>query len=189
MQIAFVILVAILSVGAAIALNGGTSNRDDIAQAHDGDNASAPTVSATESVSGTTGTTTAVGDVISLPSSKFGQLTLVRSGSSPPISSADALQIVRGSIAGPLTDQITSTFGLATFGHRDAEGRWVGDMNVRLANGEIIDHIENRPMWIVDVAGIEGAVGGEPTEPYNHVVFAVDIGSRGVVFVWSYPGT
>lgn len=132
---------------------------------------------------------TATGEVIPLPASKFGQLTVIRSGSAPTLSSADALEIVRGSIAGPLTDQISSTFGLATFGHRDAHGQWVGDMNVRLANGEIIDHIENRPMWIIDVAGIEGAVGGEPTEPYNHVVFAVDIESRSVVFVWSYPGT
>ncbi len=188
LQLGVVIVVAILSVGVAIALNSGKADQRLVGESRMiGDEVAQPTQSA-DGVLTTPSETPAIGDVVPLPSSKYSDLTLVRTGTAPTISSTEALDIVRNSITAPLTDQISSSFGLATFGTRDTRGIWVGDQNVRLPNGEIIDHIENRPMWIIDVGGVEGAVGGPTTRPYNHVVFAVDAMTRGVVFVWSYPG-
>lgn len=68
---------------------------------------------------------------------------------------------------------------------------WIGNRNIPLPTGEILDHIDSRPMWIVDVGGVEGFYGGEPglsVPPYNHVVYAVDDLTQAVLFAWSYPG-
>lgn len=188
MQLGAVAVVAIFSVGLAIVLNGGSADQRGSGQAQLLSGAAASATQSTEGISATPGASPAIGAVIPLPSSNYGELTLISTGTPPSITSAEAIDIVRRSVTAPLTDQITSTFGLATFGQRGADGRWVGDQNVRLPDGEIVDHIENRPMWIVDVGGLEGAVGGQTTRQYNHVVFAVDTMTRGVVLVWSYPG-
>lgn len=153
-----------------------------------------PTVSGDATAAQTPGSTTtpAPGEVILLPASPYGQLTLVYADTPPAISEAAAIELARGWSSEPLGDDITATFGLATFGQPGVDGApWIGNRNIPLPTGELLDHIDSRPMWIVDVGSVEGFYAGEPglsLPPYNHVVYAVDDMTQAVVLVWSYPG-
>ncbi|HUZ02869.1 MAG TPA: hypothetical protein VMU89_21215 [Thermomicrobiaceae bacterium] len=139
--------------------------------------------------------TPAIGGVIALPASQSGDLTLVRTTRSPTFSQQAAMQLVEdlgvpfglgGDYLGkPVT--VTAAYGLGTFGHWDpVAGAWIGDLHIPLKGTDIVlDHIEHRPMWILDYGNVV-AYGSQTT--FNHAVYAVDEETRTVLLAWFYQG-
>lgn len=119
-------------------------------------------------------------------------LTLVPVTVAPLISKAEALQIVRDKIPAPVVhnnDPVVAMYGLATFGKPGEVGKpWLGDRNIPLPTGEVLDHIENRPMWILDFGNIPGGISSRADSGHNHVVYAVDAQTRAILLIWSYAG-
>lgn len=140
------------------------------------------------------------GEVITLPASRAGELTLVDTGATPLISQEQAMQAVAdlgvpwglgGRWQGkPVT--VSAAHGLATFGRPGENGKpWVGDRNILLPNGKRLDHIEDRPMWIIDYGNTIGYGGGCPECPpaiFDHTVYAVDTQTEAVLKIWFYKG-
>ena len=62
-------------------------------------------------------------------------------------------------------------------------GSWIGHRNIALPTGEVLDHIENRPVWIIDYGNTIG-YGSQAT--FNHTVYAVDHLTGGVMLIWFY---
>jgi hypothetical protein len=84
---------------------------------------------------------------------------------------------------------LTAAHGLATFGWLGSDGGWRGLRRVPLPDGTILDHIDGRPMWILDFGNVHADPGGNPTTPIptpNHAVFAVDDQAGAVIAVWTY---
>ena len=83
---------------------------------------------------------------------------------------------------------VTAAYGIGTFGHSGGPGQpWIGDRNVPLkGTNTVLDHIENRPMWILDYGNVI-AYGTQAT--FNHAVYAIDIQTRSVLMIWFYQGT
>jgi hypothetical protein len=148
--------------------------------------------------------TPAVGEVIPLPADlkMCADLSLVRAAVPPAISQQAAMQAIAdqwgvpwalgGQWEGkPVTVQ--AWYGLATFGEPNRNGQgWIGDRNIRLITGEVLDHIENRPVWIIDygntVFHAAGCPGCPPPPKYNPTVYAVDVLTGTVMMVWPYVG-
>ena len=76
---------------------------------------------------------------------------------------------------------VEATFGLATLGSATEDGSWIGDRNIPLPTGEVLDHIENRPVWIIDYGNTIGY-----SWRFNHSVYAVDDATGGVMVIWVY---
>ncbi len=82
----------------------------------------------------------------------------------------------------PIT--VTTTFGLVTEGYRGPDGGWGGMLNIPLRDctvtaictdsGKVLDHVENRPIWLIDIEGIRQPSGGPNAKPTNHVVYGID---------------
>lgn len=87
---------------------------------------------------------------------------------------------------------IQAYYGLATFGGLGFNGVWEGERNIPLPSGEVLDHIEGRPMWIIDYGNTTFVAGGCPDCPeppdYDHSVYAVDAATGEVWIVWGYVG-
>lgn len=125
-------------------------------------------------------------------------LTLRRTDSEPPISQNEAMEAVydlgvpwgRGDDweRGPVT--VDAHYGLATFGEQGNDEVWLGPRNVPLPSGEVLDHVEERPMWIIDYGNTVFHASGCPdcAEPpdYDHTVYAIDAETAEVWFVWGY---
>ena len=148
-------------------------------------------------IQGTASVSVGASQVISLPYFSALNLSAIKP-ISPPLHSADiALQIVKGdddswdlansTIAGkPVT--ITITYALVTEGYMGPSGKWSGMVNIHLRNctvkgvctdtGKVLDHLENRPMWLIDIEGVSQPVGGPVPNttpiPQNHIVFGID---------------
>ncbi len=143
--------------------------------------------------------TPAVGEVIPLPSSKSGELTLFRTDKPPAFSQQEAMQIVHDfgvdvALGGerfgrPVT--ASAAYGIGTLGRPGGPGLpWLGDRNIPLkGTGVILDHVENRPMWILDY---DNAYAPAPACPrcdslfFKHAVYAIDEQTRTVLIVWFY---
>jgi hypothetical protein len=144
-------------------------------------------------------TVPAASEVITLPSSESGELTLIRTDEPPAFSQQEAMQIVHDfgvdvALGGerfgkPVT--VSATYGIGTLGRPGGPGLpWLGDRNVPLkGTGTILDHVENRPMWILDY---DNAYAPAPACPgcdslfFKHAVYAVDEQTRSVLIVWFY---
>lgn len=140
----------------------------------------------------------AVGDIIPLPAAlaDHQNLTLRRPATNPQLSAQDAMRLVTapwgmgGDYKGKKVT-ITATYGLATLGSRGADGKWVGGPRNLTIAGQVLDYIENRPMWILDYANTEFIVGGcpapcPPPPTYTHTVYAIDEQTKILVFGWFY---
>ncbi len=143
--------------------------------------------------------TPAMGEVIPLPSSESGELTLIRTDKSPAFSEQEAMQIVHDfgvdialggeRLGKPVTP--SATYGIGILGRPGGPGLpWLGDRNIPLkGKGVILDHVENRPMWILDY---DNAYAPAPACPgcdslfFKHAVYAVDEQTRSVLVVWFY---
>ena len=148
--------------------------------------------------------TPAAGEAIPLPAalSTPAGLSLIRAAVPPAISQQAAMQAIAdqwgvpwalgGQWEGkPVTVQ--AWYGLATFGEPNRNGKgWIGYQNIRLETGEVLDHIENRPVWIIDYGNTvfhsAGCPGCPPPPKYNHTVYAVDVLTGTVMMVWPYVG-
>lgn len=135
----------------------------------------------------------AVGEVIALPSSESGELTLVRTDKLATFSEQEAMQIVHDSgvpfglggewLGRPVT--VSAAYGIGTFGRPGGPGLpWLGDRHIPLKGTEVIlDHIENRPMWILDY---DNAYAHGTQVDFKHAVYAVDEETRSVLLAWFY---
>jgi hypothetical protein len=87
---------------------------------------------------------------------------------------------------------VQAWYGLGSIGYADSRGNWLGSLNIPLPSGQILDHIENRPMWLIAYGNVPGIIAsacwGCATVPvYTHDVYAVDAQSRSVIWLASYP--
>jgi hypothetical protein len=124
-----------------------------------------------------------------------GGLTITADANTPAFSRQEAMQIVSDlgvsfGLGGEYEGQavsIASTYGLGTLGHPGGPGQpWMGDRYFPLkGTNTVLDHIENRPMWILDYGHIK-AYGSQAT--FNHAVYTVDIQTRSVLTIWFYNG-
>lgn len=100
---------------------------------------------------------------------------------------------------------ISATYGLVTQGQRLPNGTWEGEQNIRVANctvagkctptGQVLDHIENRLMWVIDFGGVSVSSssqicnqGGTCTvpAPHRHAVYLIDATTLQVIMGTSY---
>ncbi len=135
----------------------------------------------------------AVGEAFPLPASTSGELTLIRTEKAPAFSQQEAMQIVHDfgipfALGGEwegLQVTVSATYGIGTFGRPGGPGLpWLGDRNVPLKGTDVVlDHIENRPMWILDYDNVRA--GGSRAE-FRHAVYAVDEETRSVLKIWFY---
>ena len=150
-------------------------------------------------IQGTASVSVGASQVISLPYFSALNLRAIKP-ISPPLHSADiALQTLKGdddrwdfanSTASGKPITVTTTYVLLTEGQPGPVGGagWNGSVNIHLRNctvkrvctdtGKVLDHLENRPMWLIDVEGISQAVGGPIPNttpiPQNHIVYGID---------------
>lgn len=136
---------------------------------------------------------TEVGQIIPLVSSSGADLTLVRTEAPELISREDAIQAV-ADLGVPFAHggewrgnelSISATYGVGTFGAWDAAANtWEGPRNLLLPDGQILDHVEDRPMWILEYRN--ATFDGDP--PLSHTAYAVDAHTGGVLLIWGYDG-
>ncbi|CCF86204.1 hypothetical protein [Nitrolancea hollandica] len=134
-----------------------------------------------------------VGQVIALPSSSSlsGGLTLVRTDKAPAISEQEAVKIIHdyGVPIGENRDgqvvTYTATYGIGTLGRSGGPGLpWWGVRNIPLKGTDVVlDHVEHRPMWIIDCDNMY-AVGTQAT--FKHGVYAVDDQTGTILAIWFY---
>lgn len=159
-----------------------------------------PAAVATEAPTPAAGARIALPKGVSRPDASSAEITLIATNLPPPISQREAMQAVAdygvpwglgGQYQGK-TVTVTAWFGLATLGRPGAAGKpWVGRRNIPLKNSDVLDHIENWPMWIIDYGNTVAYGGGTPAQPapvYNHTVYLVDAQTRTVVEVRFYQG-
>jgi hypothetical protein len=87
---------------------------------------------------------------------------------------------------------VQAWYGLGSIGYADSRGNWLGSLNIPLPSGQILDHIENRPMWLIAYGNVPGIIasacwGCAPPPVYTHDVYAVDAQSRSIIWLASYP--
>ena len=149
-------------------------------------------------IQGTASVSVGASQIISLPFFSLLNLSAIQPVS-PPLHSADiVLQTLREHLNGvdiwnltnstvsgkPVT--VTTTYALVTEGHPGPVGGsgWAGAVNIPLRNctvkaictdtGKVLDHIENHPIWLIDVEGISQPAGGANARPTNHIVYGID---------------
>lgn len=141
-----------------------------------------------------------VGQIIEMPANlvKQGQLTLKQADKSAKITLTEAFGAVPtdwatgGQYKGKqVTVQVS--YGLATFGKREADGGWSGYKNIPIytcvkirectRTGQTLERIEDRLMWILDYKNITFSGGNVD---YNHSVLAVDDETGLKMFGWGY---
>ncbi|HLI51163.1 MAG TPA: hypothetical protein VKU87_05165 [Thermomicrobiaceae bacterium] len=139
-----------------------------------------------------------VGGLIPLASASPGELSLRLTDEAPLITEQQAKQaIAKIGVPWALADnsssssvRVRATYGVGTFGQPGVNGApWIGDRNIPLPDGERLDHVEGRPMWIIDYKGPKAYGGGCPGCPpdvYDHTVYAVDGQSDTVLKIWFY---
>ncbi|HMM42205.1 MAG TPA: hypothetical protein PKA95_09915 [Thermomicrobiales bacterium] len=128
-------------------------------------------------------------------------LTIIRTDAPPLISQADAMDAVsrlgvpwgQGGEWEGREVTVAATYGLVTAGRPGEDGKpWVGLRNIPLPDGTTLDHIEDRPMWVIDYGNtyFVGAGCPECTPPpdYNHSVYLIDAATASVWVVWGYLG-
>lgn len=227
--IAVIIIGATLTLGISISnsLNSTSGLSTPVLQAdsfNHGPSASAITPTLETIVAPTTPTLAATptlipGTVIKLPSSSSIGLKLVSTPDLPLISLDSAKQAVynlgiswaKGGQVNGKTVILSATYGLATFGGLAKDGKtWVGAVNFPVRNcndagvctdtGQVLDHIENRLMWILDYGNTIMLAGGPapnscqpvactPFPDFDHSVYAVDAQTKDVIRIWFYYGS
>lgn len=137
------------------------------------------------------------GELISGPTFEEQNIKLVAVADPPLISMEEAMQIISeagvswglgGEWEGkPVT--VTGYYGLATFGYQ-GPGGWLGVVNIPLPDGSKLDHIEDRPMWIITYSNTPFVASGCPDCPpppdYNNTIYTVDAQTRQLWFVWGF---
>jgi len=143
------------------------------------------------------------------------RLTLRRPDTPSAITQQEALDAIAATgVDWPVTGlfagekvTVAAVYGLGTLGnsgpHLTANGQpsaggcmdWFGPCNIPVqkcvrgagctATGAVIGHVDNRPLWIIDVGNV--AFYGSHTTA-NHAVYAVDVATKTVVSIWSYNG-
>jgi hypothetical protein len=152
-----------------------------------------------------TPTATAVSDTqIPIPAeianhNTTGEPVTLRSVSEPPlITQQQAMEIVakdfpwgHGGTWEGKEVTVQARYGLGSIGYEGAHG-WLGDLHIPLPSGQVLDHIENRPMWLLAYSNVPGIIasacwGCAPPPVYTHDVYAVDAQSQSIIWLASYP--
>lgn len=135
---------------------------------------------------------------LSLENSAGAPVTLLRLPGEPPFSREEAMRVVAtrfpwglgGAWEGtPVT--VHAWYGLGTIGQRGPTGGWSGSVNIPLDTGDTLDHIEDRPLWLLDYGNVPGIIGSGcpgclPPPVYNHNVYAIDAATRSLLWTASY---
>jgi hypothetical protein len=129
-----------------------------------------------------------------------GDPVMLRAASDPPlISQQQAMAIIAQQFPWGLAgnwdgNQVTvqSWYGLGSIGQAGARGGWLGPLHIPLSTGQTIDHIENRPMWLLAYSNVPGMIAsvcpGCASPPvYTHDVYAVDAQTQSLLWWASYP--
>jgi hypothetical protein len=123
---------------------------------------------------------------------------LIRTTDPPLISHREAMEVVAEQFPWGLGGEyegkpisVQGWYGIGTIGSPGPSGWWAGDRNIPLPDGEMLDHIENRSMWILAYANVPGIMGsqalyGPPPPVYHHNVYAVDARTRSIIWFASY---
>lgn len=117
-------------------------------------------------------------------------MTLVRTDQPPVLSEADAVEVIR-SYGIPVNQQFggrqiscIATYGIGTIGHAVAGGFWSGAQNFPIkGTDKLLDHVENRPLWVVDC---DNVYGGGSRAIFKHAVHVVDAQTRTLLETWFY---
>lgn len=143
----------------------------------------------------------AVGQAYDRPYSKKGiDIKVVKVATPPLISQEEAVQaltnLLGGKPFGNLGSSITmtATYGLVTEGFAGPSG-WNGELNFHLSDGEVLDHIENRLMWVLDYGGVSVPIAGQSCSqagtctvppPDDHAIYLIDAATKMVLLATSY---
>ena len=76
---------------------------------------------------------------------------------------------------------------IGTIGSRGPDGWWFGDRHIPLPDGELLDHIEGRTMWLLAYENVPGIIGvpalnGLPPPVYHRGVYAIDAENRSILW-------
>jgi hypothetical protein len=133
----------------------------------------------------------AVGQEIPKVYNEVGEDIKVKRVADPPLISQEmALQILTKQLGGsPFnygqpgnTVTLDATYGLVTEGKPSPSG-WVGHRNIKLKDGEVLDHFEDRLMWVLDFTGVKIPLTDytcyqiktcTPGNVLNHAVYLID---------------
>ena len=82
-------------------------------------------------------------------------------------------------------------YGIGTIGSPGPDGWRAGDRHIPLPDGEVLDHIEGRPMWLLAYENVPGIIGvpalnGPPPPVYHRNVYAIDARTRSILWFASY---
>ncbi len=156
-----------------------------------------------------------VGEVIPMPfDNKPVNVTLRRLAEAPLISLQEARLAVHnlgiswatGGQVNGRTVKLTAAYGLADLGGPGPNGAWYGPRNVPIRNcddkgnctstGVVLDHIEKRPVWVLDYGNTVMEVSGPPPDTCkpactpipnnNHSVYTVDAQTKDVIVAEFY---
>ena len=204
LEFALIAVVALSVIGVAAALQARATPDDSTTRVGSQPSETQPLITATDVVPNSSPTiivsTVVPGRPIDVPALKQKDITLIAVDAPPVIPVEQVLRAIADigvpwALGGQWNGKdvtITPYYGLATFGRPGLNGVWEGDRNIPLPNGEVLDHSENRPMWIVDYGNTEFLAGGCPDCPeppkYNHSVYAVDAATGQVWTIWGYVG-
>lgn len=146
----------------------------------------------------------AIGERIPLPTdfstqnSSGSPVSLIRTADPPLISQREAMEVVAEQFPWGLGGEyegkpvsVQGWYGIGTIGSPGPTGWWAGDRNIPLPNGEVLDHVENRSMWLLAYDNVPGIMGsqalyGPPPPIYHHNVYAVDAQTRSIIWFASY---
>jgi hypothetical protein len=145
------------------------------------------------------------GAFLTLPKELAGNDLHIRATTSKPvISQQEAMQIIYNFTKVDWTlDKNGNTwaqYGLVTLGHAGSAGKpWVGPRNVTGVNcsagkcqnsSQVLDHIEDRPMWVLDYANADIPIPGvmpcpgcpnTPPSGTKHVVYTIDAQTKTIM--------
>lgn len=146
----------------------------------------------------------AIGERIPLPAdfstrnSSGDPVRLIRTADPPLLSQREAMEVVAESFPWGLGGEhegkpvsVQGWYGIGTIGSPGPNGWWAGDRNIPLPDGEVLDHIEDRSMWLLAYGNVPGIMGsqalyGPPPPVYHHNVYAVDARTRSILWFASY---
>ncbi len=146
----------------------------------------------------------AIGERIPLPAdfstknSSGAPVRLIRTADPPLISQREAMEVVAERFPWGLGGKyegkpvsVQGWYGIGTIGSPGPKGWWAGDRNMPLPDGQVLDHIEGRSMWLLAYGNVPGIMGsqalyGPPPPIYHHNVYAVDARTRSIIWFASY---
>jgi hypothetical protein len=135
---------------------------------------------------------------VSRPGGPSSEVMLYSTFAAPLISQQEAMQAVAdlgvpwalGGEYNGKTVTVAAWYGCVSFGRPGNPSQlWPGAPTIRLKDGQVLDRIEYRAMWLIDYGNVVAHAAGSSATPgpeYNHAVYAIDAQTRTVLLTWFY---